>query len=65
MRVDDCQARDPALDLRRRRAYLSLRLPCRALIRRRHRSRRAPVAPGEADVTEPSHELERPVSAGP
>ena len=43
-------------------AYLSLRLPRRALIRTRHRGRRAPV--DEADVIEPSHELERPVSAG-
>jgi hypothetical protein len=46
-------------------ACLSLRLPCRALIRTRHRGRRAPVAPDEADATEPSHQLERPVSADP
>ena len=44
-------------------AYLSLRLPCRALIRRRHRAAGAPAAPDGAGVTEPSHELERPISA--
>ena len=45
-------------------AYLSLRLPCRALIRRRYRAAGAPAAPDELGVTEPSHELERPISAG-
>jgi uncharacterized protein (TIRG00374 family) len=48
-------------------AYLSLRLPCRGPVRTRHRARRAPPAPdeaeAEADVTDPSQELERPVSA--
>ena len=50
-------------------AYLSLRLPHRGPIRTRHLARRAPLAPdeaeteAEADVTDPSHELERPVWA--
>lgn len=44
-------------------AYLSLRVLWRALIRTRHRGR--PWHRDEADVTEPSYELERPVPAGP
>jgi hypothetical protein len=45
-------------------ASLSLRLPCRA---DPHAPPGAPgtCGTGEAGVTEPSHELERPVSAGP
>ncbi len=45
-------------------AYLSLRLPHRGPIRTRPGPRRVLVAPDEADLTEPSHELEQPVSAG-
>jgi len=64
MRVDGCRAHDLPLTWGGAAAYLPLRLPCRAPIRTRHPGRRAPVAPDEADVSEPSHELERPVSAG-
>jgi uncharacterized protein (TIRG00374 family) len=44
-------------------AYLSLRLPRRP-VRTRHPPRGAPPAPGEAEGTGPSHELDRPVPAG-
>ena len=46
-------------------AYLSLRLPHRGSVGTRRPGRRAPVAPGGANVTGPSHELEQPASARP
>ena len=64
MRVDSCRAHDPPLTWGGATANLPLRPTCRTLIRTRYRSRRAPVVTDETDVTEPSHELERPVSAG-